>query len=388
MPLARAQAQPGAIAIGVVAEGETGVVVNPRFQPGADSATAVSRVSLGGSLVRRSARGSIGALLDGEAQRFRSAPDLSHLTYGGSASGGERLTERLTVAAVAGARTSLTRGLVTDAGIGIATPTPLAAGGDADAPAPGVPTPEAAPAPLPLLPLTLSHAYSARASAAYRTSPRTSVAGDIEADRVRYDARALASGTSLSAGFSLAHALTDATGVSAQLDTHRTETGGQTLATQSLRLGLDARLHGATQLRLAAGAAASVTHGRPAALSHVGSAELGGPALGGAWGVRYLRDVSPSLGVGDVLTSDRAGATYARVAPGGVQLRVGVEQGWSRGATAGISRTVTRASYAEARRAIAGGLWAGLGAAAHSRTQDPTVRSQNLSLTAGYARLW
>ncbi|GJG89216.1 hypothetical protein tb265_43970 [Gemmatimonadetes bacterium T265] len=373
-PFARAGAQTGALVVGVTAEGEAGVMSNPRFQAGADSADVLARARVGASLTRRSALGAFTAAADGELQRFRATPDLSRSTYGASAGTAERLTPRLEVRGGAGVRTTLSRDVVTGAG--------LATTGA------GAPSTSAAVGALPLLPLTLSHAYTADAAAAYRTSPRTTVTADVGVDRIRYDASALASGTSVRAQVSTVRQLTDADGVSLTLDGRGTQTQGEVLTAASTTFGWDGRLRGAVRLRLRAGAGAFSDARRTTTFSPVGSAELGAPLLGGTWSVRYLRDVSPLLGVGQVVASDQAEASYSRVAPGGLLMRAGVSQAWVRTPAAPGPRTLTNASFADVRRPLAAGFWVGAGAARRSRTQDPTVRSQNLALTAGYAGAW
>ena len=382
-PVSRATAQPGTLGIAVAAEGETGVVTNPRFQSAADSTDVLSRARVGASLTRRSARGAFTATTDGELQRFAAAPDLSRSTYGASASATERVTPRLDVGASAGVRTSLSR----DVTVG-ATPAIGNTGTD-DATAGPLRDPSAAGAiALPLLPLTRSHTYAADAAASYRTSPLTTVTANAGFDRIRYDASALASGSSMRARLEVARQVGTAAGVSATLDATRTETDGRTLIARTAMLGWDTRLRDALQLRLRAGAGAFTTPQTSTFVRPVGSAELGAPLWGGAWSVHYLRDVTPVLGIGQMLTSDQGGASYTRVAPGGIVVHVGVEQAWTRVPTTPGSQTITNASFADVRRPLGGGFWAGAGAARRSRTQDPTVRSQNLSLTAGYAGSW
>ncbi len=384
VPGARAAAQPRALGVGLTAEGETGVVSNPRFQSAADSADVLSRARVGVSLARRSARAVVTATADGELQRFQGAPDLSRSTYGASAAADARLTPRLDVRAGAAARTSLSRDVA--AGSGFATGSAATDAPDAGGPAPGAPA--AASGVLPLLPLSLSRTYTAQATAAYRTTELTTVTADAGLDRIRYDASALASGTSARARLSVVRQLASATAVSVTLEGHRTQTGGSVLSAESAALGWDARVFGAAQLRLRAGAGAYTTPGRAPTLAPAGSAELGASALGAAWTVRVVRDVTPLLGVGEVLATDQAEAAYSRVAPGGMLVRLGVLQAWSRVPTSPGPRTVTNASFADVRRPIAAGFWAGAGASRRSRTQDPTVRSQNIGVTAGYTGAW
>lgn len=389
LPGARLQAQPRALTLGVVADGEAGAVTNPRFQrSAADSTSVVSRARVGGTLRRRSARGSIGATIDGETQRYRAAPDLSRFTYGASATADHRLTGRWQASGGVGVRTSLSRDVVTSAGLASLASTSSGDVSAGDVPAAANASTDVSGTPLPLLPLSLSHAYSAQLGSAYRASPRTTFTADVGTDQIRYDARALASGTSVRARLSYAHALTNASGVTAALDGRRTQTDGSTLRSESVLLGWAARLSAAVRVQLHAGAAASAAASGPTQYGPVGDGELDALALGGAWTVRYARDVSPALGVGAILAADRVGASYTRLVPGGWLLRGGVEQAWSRATLPGAAQIVTNASFADARRLLVGGLWAGLGAARRSRTQDPTVRSQNLSLTAGYVGSW
>ncbi|HEY0777644.1 MAG TPA: hypothetical protein VGD56_06730, partial [Gemmatirosa sp.] len=387
LPAARAAAQPGAVTVGVTAEGETGVVSNPRFQAAADSADVLSRARAGLTIGRRSARTAFAVTTDGEIQHFQGAPDLSHTTYGTSAIADARLTPRLDLRGTAGVRTSLSRDVVTGTGTASAA-SGTSVLGTPDVGDTGVRVPGLTAGTLPLLPLSLSRTYTAQAGATYRTTPRTTVAADASVDRIRYDASALASGTSARVQLTVAHQLTNAAGVSLTVDDQRTQTGPSILTAESATLGWDTRLLGAAQLRLRAGAGAYAAPQHAPTLAPVGSAELGAAAFGGTWTVRYLRDVSPLLGVGQVLATDQAAAAYSRVAPGGLLLRAGVEQAWVRIPTTPGPRTVTSASFADVRRPIAGGLWIGAGASRRSRTEDPTVRSQNIGLTAGYAGSW
>ena len=387
-PSARAAAQADALGLGLTAVGETGVVTNPRFQTALDSGDVLSRMHVGVSLARRSARGAFTATVDGDLQQFRAAPDLSRSTYGAGASADRRLTPRIALSGTAGLRTSLSRDVVTGAGFRVQPD--ATGGGVASTPLSGtsVGASDAGTAGLPLLPLTVSHAYTADAQVGYRASPLTTVSGGLGVDRVRYETGALASGTSERVVLSVAHQLRVDAGLSATFDSRRTQTDGRHLATEAATVGWDMRVSGSARLRLSAGVSASTAPSTSTAIGTVGSAEIAMPRLGGVWAIRYVRDVSPSLGVGQLLTSDQAGASYTRIAPGGMLVHIGVEQAWVRLPATAASQAVMNTSFADVRRPITGGFWAGAGAAHRTRTQGLTARSQNLSLTAGYTGSW
>lgn len=400
-PSARASAQQWGA--GLTAGAETGTITNPRYQAAGDSTDVVSRARLGVGVTRRAPRTTLLAAAHGDWQRFRSAAGLSQRTGGASIGAERRVTPRLTARGGLAAQTLLSRGVVM--ATGLAPATPATPGDDASGDGFDLPAVDG----LPILPLARTRTSAATTGAELRASARTTLTADGGLARVSFDAPGLAGGTNVQARLRAVRQFTGDDLVGLAVQSERTTLGGQRpvdqrlvdpplppqplagrpLTTQSALVDwTTARLPGALRLRLAAGVSVFAPAPRTVATRPVGGAELGGAALEGAWAVRYARSVSPAFGLGQIVASDQAGASYARVVPGGLVTRLGYDRAWLHTPALPGGRLVTAVSTAEVQRAIVAGLWAGVSGARYTRAQGPAVRSRDLTLRAGYAHAW
>ncbi len=368
---APAAAQSGPFAVRVSAEAGGGYESNVRFQRADDAGDIARRLRVAAGAALRSRRADLTLSAAGDATSYQTLRDLDRLTYQLALDAGRALTPRLRVQGGAVARRSQAS------------------------------TIEQHGVTLPLVALTTSDAFGGALSGAYRLTPRTTVLAATSFTDVRFDATALAGGTTATAEASVDRRTAPRATLGVRYHGERTALAAQTLTSHALtgewsaaRGTLSLRARGGVALSGAAATPAGDTLATPRTSARATPRPVG--AVGdltlerrrGALAVALAagRAVSPALGIGRVLATEHVGATVERASPRAT-VRAAVDHAWSADPSDRALQLRATTASIDARHPIARSRsWIALGAFLRERRAVDVVRDHGVTLGLGVAR--
>jgi Putative beta-barrel porin 2 len=314
---------------------EQGYDSNVRFFT-ADTADLVSRANGTVAVTRQGARGRLSVSLAGSTIYFADTRDLNANTYGVGLDGERRLSPRTTGRAGASYQTRLA------ADIG-----GLTSG-------------------QPLLRTAYQRSYGGTGALERRFTFNTTGRVDVGYSSVSFDNPSLLPGSALTGSARLSRQLARRGMLVVLSEVQEGRTQGVPLSVQSLGAGWEPRF-GSIFGRLVLGATRAASGG-PAKILPTGAAQLGDSLGGGALVAGYARSVSQAFGLGVLLTTSVASASYDFQAKRGNFVTIG--GAWSNSGPSGGgvgTEFRTRTVSAGFRRVLSTGVTFGLGASYRDR---------------------
>ncbi|GAC1686387.1 MAG: hypothetical protein NVS9B3_04810 [Gemmatimonadaceae bacterium] len=300
----------------------------------------------------------------GDVLSYRRLTDLNAVTYDVTGGVLRRVSPRLTTRVRAGAlrRTS------SDAAVGDG-------GVRGDVPVPGR---------IPLLPLVRSRTVEIGAGGAYRLSPTTSGRLDAAYDRTTYDSRLVTGGSTATVGAELRTRISALGALASTLDVERARLGTRRYWVQTAREGWEHRT-----MTFGVSANAGVAYvvpdaGQKRSLAPVGELAAAMISPQRVATLAYRHSVSPTIGVGRVLSTDDVGAAYAYLFRSGSRVGIAAGQAWSADVGDRGSRLSSTYVSSEIEHRLPGGVAIGAMFVQRRRDERETVSGTTLSAFARY----